>query len=234
MASRSVPAALHRLLDRVIKVPDDDFIIMNRRQLPRPPAKVDMRDVIADWGYHDHDHFRVDLVHLYARPLTLGRIGLLILADVLHPNERGVEIRFTNPRSVVKRWRFRSASDASGLGLVQQPIKYGYTPRRAERHPWSYERDAAALPHFALTNAEESTVRDEERAARDTLLGCGGANASARFASLLLDLARPGNECVEVELEGEAGFGSLAPASAELKIWLPGSVAWEYGDFDSL
>jgi hypothetical protein len=31
----------------------------------------------------------------------------------------------------------------------------------------------------------------------------------------------------EYRLEGEAGFRGVAPLSAELSVWLPGSLGWE-------
>jgi hypothetical protein len=43
---------------------------------------------------------------------------------------------------------------------------------------------------------------------------------------LLLDISRPDCPVKEVELEGELGFRGVAPGSAEVRLWLPGSFGW--------
>ena len=42
---------------------------------------------------------------------------------------------------------------------------------------------------------------------------------------LFLDMSRENNDYSEVALEAEPGFRGVAPASAEIRFWLPG------GDF---
>ena len=58
------------------------------------------------------------------------------------------------------------------------------------------------------------------------IVGFGSLQATVELAALLLDLSRPDPGTDEVDLEGEAGFGGVAPASAELKLILPASFAW--------
>jgi hypothetical protein len=49
----------------------------------------------------------------------------------------------------------------------------------------------------------------------------------AWFGRFLADISDPVAGRDEYELEGEAGFRGVAPLSAELKVWLPGSCGWE-------
>ena len=39
---------------------------------------------------------------------------------------------------------------------------------------------------------------------------------------LFLDMSRQSNDCTEIALEAEPGFRGVAPASAEIRFWLPG------------
>ena len=74
-------------------------------------------------------------------------------------------------------------------------------------------------------------MTDEDWDARDTVVGFGSAEGTAQLAALLLDIGNP--RCVpdEFQLEGESGFRGVAPLSAEVSLWLPGSVGWmdDYG-----
>jgi hypothetical protein len=47
-----------------------------------------------------------------------------------------------------------------------------------------------------------------------------------RFAELLLNAGCSWNTVREYSLEGDAGYRGVAPMSAELRIFLPGSHAW--------
>jgi hypothetical protein len=61
------------------------------------------------------------------------------------------------------------------------------------------------------------------------VIGFGSTEGTARFGQLLLDIGSPADTGDEYCLEGEAGFRGVAPLSAELTVWLPGSVAWNPG-----
>jgi hypothetical protein len=69
-------------------------------------------------------------------------------------------------------------------------------------------------------------AHDHERPRRDTVFGFGSLAGTVRLAELMLDASRPDSAENEIDLEGDAGFRGVAPASAELKLILPGSVAW--------
>jgi hypothetical protein len=51
----------------------------------------------------------------------------------------------------------------------------------------------------------------------------------ARFGQFLLDIGNPAHPGDEYNLEGEAGSRGVAPSSAELTVWLPGSLGWQPG-----
>jgi hypothetical protein len=74
---------------------------------------------------------------------------------------------------------------------------------------------------------EDGGVTDEDWSARDTIVGFGSALGTARLAELLLDIGSPLSSGDEYRLEGENGFLGVAPLSAEVAFWLPGSIGWD-------
>jgi hypothetical protein len=82
------------------------------------------------------------------------------------------------------------------------------------------------LPVFVLTNMDDAIYTEEDWARRDTVRGCGSDAANILFAELLLNAGRPQNPVTEYELEGEGGFRGVGEQSAEMRIFLPGSLGW--------
>jgi len=64
-------------------------------------------------------------------------------------------------------------------------------------------------------------------ASRDLVRLCGSDRALVRLAELLLNAGRPDNPVVEYQLEGEGGFRGVGVHSAEVQIFLPGSLGWD-------
>lgn len=112
------------------------------------------------------------------------------------------------------------------------PFALRYYPSKTRTHPWMYDCDTRNLPVFALSNAEDCVgPTEEERARRDTVW-LGMSTGMFRFAELLLNAGCSWNEVRDYSLEGGAGYRSVGPMSAELKIFLPGSDGWIYPDED--
>lgn len=89
--------------------------------------------------------------------------------------------------------------------------------------PMSTQED---LPCFILTTLTD-VYREEAWSQRDTVRGFGGDRAMVRTADLLLNAGRPENEVLEYKLEGPGGFRSVGVHSAEVHLFLPGSLGWD-------
>ena len=113
-------------------------------------------------------------------------------------------------------------------GLAAGPLWLDYRPHHPTRHPWATEHpDPDDLPVLYLTDHNEDVFTDAEWQTRDTVVGFGGLEGTARFARLLLDVGHLDATRDEYVLEGEAGVRGVGPCSAELMLWLPGSIGWD-------
>ena len=52
-------------------------------------------------------------------------------------------------------------------------------------------------------------------------------NVAVLFAELLLNVGRPDNLIDEYQPEGEGGFRGVGEHSAEVQLYLPGSLGWD-------
>lgn len=209
----------------------DDTFVFSARTLPVPPAEMGTDRLIIAKGTHTyHPVWRVDALGMQAHRRTYRQLGLLILAVVFHETPIRVRVDLTHPTSDVKQLivEFEYLHEAHG-GYIARPYAFAYTPADTARHPW-YDRPwswgTPDLPVFTLTNGEDLVVRPADWERRDTVRGCGSDPASVLFAELLLNAGRPDNPVVEYQLEGEGGFRSVGEHSAEMQLFLPGSLGW--------
>jgi hypothetical protein len=87
------------------------------------------------------------------------------------------------------------------------------------------------LPVLALSNADDCVgPTDEQWNGRDTVWIWASNPGTIRLAEVLLNAGCSWNEVREYELEGDAGCRGVAPLSAELRIFLPGSDGWIYAE----
>ncbi|HEX6684015.1 MAG TPA: hypothetical protein VF062_14520 [Candidatus Limnocylindrales bacterium] len=180
-----------------------------------PPAATSDRVVITRSHHTYNGCWRADSLHLYATKQTLRALGVLALASLFG---RTTVLALTHPASHIRTLR---------INTPPGPAWYDYRPRRRMKYPLAGDEvDPHDLPAVHLT-AQPSPFTDAEWAARDTIVGFGTAQGVARFGQLLLDAGHPDGELDEYHLEGEAGNRGVAPLSAELNLWLPGSIAWE-------
>ena len=99
-------------------------------------------------------------------------------------------------------------------------------PNRAQT-VCSVGTDAWDLPGVNLTRSDGfPQMTEAEWQDRDLLIGLGGIRGTVRMGQLMLDAGRNIDPRDEYELEGEIGFRGVSPGSCELRIWLPGSIAW--------
>ena len=109
------------------------------------------------------------------------------------------------------------------------PFALRYFPKETEKHPWMYDCCTHYLPLLALSNVDDSVGQaDEEWRGRDAVWIWASAPGTLRLAELLLNAGCSWNSVRDYALEGDAGYRSVAPMSAELRIFLPGSDGWAY------
>lgn len=209
----------------------DAELVFSQRTLPVPPAEMATDQLILTKTTHNwHPAWRVDTVWMQAQRRTCRRLGLLILAVVFHELPAQVHVALTHPRSDIKHLIIEYAylSEDHG-GYLTRPYAFAYTPQETERHPW-YHRPWSwrlpDLPVFVITNMDDLVITPEDWERRDTVRGCGSDAASVLFAELLLNAGCPENPVTEYELEGEGGFRGVGEQSAEMRIFLPGSLGW--------
>jgi hypothetical protein len=172
------------------------------------------------------------LVEFVGTPHAIEGLAYVILAVLLGPQNCSAVIaldpawRVAAPSHLSDLRHIRvSASQQEFGGLTQHAIRFQYRPEERGRHPLATSRwSVPPRPHLHVSGFDDVVAGPEER---DTLHGFGSAWGSAALATALLDICDDEARCDEYDLEGAYGFGGVAPGSAELKIWLPGSVGWE-------
>lgn len=200
--------------------------------VPDVPGVLRCDSIVITKRHRDVDGcWRADNLHFYASRSTIRALGLLAMSALFFPADRTVEVSLSHPASEIEL--LRVGAPWTDPIFVTRPVSYTYFPEIPQRHPWDRDRpDPRELPAFLLTDREElGGLTNADWEARDTVVGFGSAEGTARLAALLLDIGNP--LCVpdEFQLEGEAGFRGVAPLSAEVSFWLPGSFGWmdEYG-----
>ena len=214
--------------------------VLKAQNLPQPPARMESDRLYIAKGIHEYeDYFRADALWWFATKETYGQLALLILAVLFHPSPPEVTLRLTHPASEIQRLVVRyeySPSDAYlDAGYNTRPYAYAYYPGESAWYDLGRYRDVSDLPCFWLTAAEPRSDYEAAWKARDTVIGFGTDVGAARFAELLLTASRPDNACVEYALEGD-GSGparSVGRWSAEVRLWLPDSYAWDPAQWSS-
>lgn len=222
------------LLEKVTTLkPDDENFIFSTKTLPVPPSVLETEGLwIYKCKHGYNDYFEADRLNFNASKEMCGYLGLLTLAVLFNDEVEQVELRLTEPESHIKRiiisFKYEKIENLSS-GYTHRPFAFNYYPSSVEKHPWYYSRvevDPYDLPCFYLTNYEYPPVNKDEWESRDTINGFGNDEGSVRLAELFLNLANVENETDEIELEGEAGFRGVGRLSAEVSIFLPGSLGW--------
>lgn len=196
---------------------------------PAPPAlhtdALVFEKGVEAWGAYS----RSDVLHLHADRPALRQLGLLALRVLFHAAPARVELALDHPASQVRRLVLVSPlrpADECEPGLSERPHAFVYFPSQPDEHPWAARHlDPRDLPSFLLTSHDERIEGEAGWAARDTVIGFGLARGAALFAGLLLDAAQPWDR-TSYALEGELGARGVAPGSAALRLWLPGSARY--------
>jgi hypothetical protein len=222
------PVAEHLAL----MTPDSRPFRFDASSAPSLPSSATTGRIVIIRGLHSYGgYWRADRLGLYATRPTLRALGVIVLASLFARPDSAADITLSHPASDIRTLRIRTppARPDPLQGLALAPLWYDYWPEQPGRHPWGGGEpvDPTDLPALYLTNDDELAATDEQWLARDTVVGFGTPQGTARFGQFLIDIGSPVTERDEYDLEGEAGFRGVAPLSAELKVSLPGSFGWE-------
>jgi hypothetical protein len=198
--------------------------------VPPVPQRMTSGSVVIRRGHHDYNGcWRADSLQLYATRQTLRSLGVIVLASLFATPEHATDIALTHPATDIATLRVRTPPLTTGGVLARRPSWYDYWPQEWAKFPWSNDAlDPDHLPAVYLTDDDElGGITGAQWQNRDTVVGFGSQEGVARFGQFLLDVGNPAHPGDEYRLEGEAGVRGVAPMSAELCLWLPGSSGWE-------
>jgi hypothetical protein len=206
---------------------DPDGFRFEAATVPELPAVFKTDRIVIRTAWHHYDGaWRADCLHVYATKPTLRALGVAVLASLFAPPRAVTAIALSDPRSDIRTIHLTIPS-LDRPGLVLRPHALEYWPAERAKHPWyPFTGDPWNLPMVLLTDADDDEVGEDDWASRDMVEGFGTFEGIARFAELLLDVSDPAANRDEYVLEGEAGLRGVSPMSAELVLWLPGSVGW--------
>lgn len=207
--------------------PGEPDFVFTRQNLPLPPPRFGTDRVFITKTHHDYNGWcRVDSLLVFVDSQVARELGLFLLACVFHDSERtwlelpaGSDVRWLTYESRLRR-------DDPPPGLSQEALVFRYYPNETKKHPWLSETDVSSLPLLALSLLDEIPVSEADWQRRDCVLVESSAVGTVRLAELLLNAGCSWNRVREYQLEGDAGFRGVAPMSAELRIFLPGSAGW--------
>lgn len=181
-------------------------------------------DIVITKGYHEYDSWRVDLINIFADKTAYEALGLAIVSTFLSNEEKSTTIKILNPLSEIIEIEI-IAVRRKILSAEFVPVKFSYFPDVPNKHPWDKDIDSYDLPTTKLTRLSGSLLSESDWLSRNKLVGFGNSQGMLRMAQLLLDISRPTFRRCEIALECNAGNQGVSPASAEVRLWLPGGDA---------
>lgn len=206
------------------------FFELSADTVPLPPTEIAADDLCITKHLHLYGALLADAVSIEADKTTLGQLGLLIFSTVLHPAAQPVTLTLMHERSSIRELIISPAIGPTGHmpGLQLRPVRFNYYPEPVAKHPWlnfrPYTYSNYDLPILALDSPRKVIQSYEDLEHRSTAEGFGSLQGSCLFAELLLNASQPSNTQLEFALECECGFRGVGPGSAEISIWLPGSI----------
>lgn len=208
------------------RIDDDIERTFLPEMFPAMPGLIETDQLVITRGYHDYGAWGIDHPQVSGPKPVYEALGIATAAVLLKPDLDELKIRLTNSNSEIRELRIAfSHSVRPPFGLHRVPVMFDYFQDQVVRHPWLHEsvQHPDHYPQFVLTNADDFLANEHEWKNRDVLLGLGSAQGRARMIQLFLDISRQSKDCTEVVLEAEPGFRGVAPASAEIRFWLPES-----------
>jgi hypothetical protein len=198
--------------------------------LPEPPPTLSTDRILFRKLHHDYNGwYRADALWMYLRPKKCRELGVYLMACAFHGPAQDTTLEFTHPDSAIRRFVFPAAKlslDKLPVGLSTVPYGFCYFPSKTAKHPWMHDTDTSRLPVLGLTNADDCVVTEDHWRDRDTVQIWAPAPGTIRLAELFVNAGCSWNDVNEYALEGDAGYRSVGPMSAELRIFLPGNFGW--------
>jgi hypothetical protein len=213
--------------------PDTQDFVFHGGVLPVPPVTLSTNRILFRKLHNTYNSWhRADSLWMYLSPQTCRELGVFLLACAFHGPSENTILTLNNQKSEVQR--IIIAADKRTLGDVPNglstvPFAFRYWPAETKRFPFVDDCCVHDLPLLALSNLDNSVGPTEEQwRSRESVWMWAGQTGTIRFAELLLNAGCSWNPVREYALEGDAGYRSVAPLSAELRIFLPGSDGWPY------
>lgn len=214
----------------------EEGIVLSAGNLPQPPAELQTDKVVAVHGVSRiyHPGYTAQGVDIYASRANFRRLGLLALSTLFHPEPAEVTLHLTATpdlsvlgKELVRKivFRFEHIEEPGPDRLWQTPTSFSYWPKARDKHPWCIY-DTPATP-WELPWTYVSDAEDLGDPPLDHLYGFGFAEATARFAALLMDMNHKERGSDEHQLECEVGFRGVAPGSLEINLYPPGCICWD-------
>jgi hypothetical protein len=201
--------------------------------LPVPPTSLASDRIVIRKFMHEYNSwYRADALWMSLSPRTRRELGVFLLACAFHGPSESTTFTISHPDSDIRRIIIPASRLTLAdlpVGLAMAPFALRYFPRETEKHPWIYDCCTHDLPLLALSNIDDSVgPTDEQWRGRDTVWIWASSPGALRLAELLLNAGCSWNPVRDYALEGDAGYRGVAPMSAELRIFLPGSAGWIY------
>jgi hypothetical protein len=216
------------------KVPDGPpgygEFVFHQQVLAVPPVSLSTDRIVIRKAEHDYNScYRADGLWMFLSAPTCRELGLFLLACGFHGPAQTTTLTLSHPESDIRRIVVTAGEVTFAdlpSGLTMKPFALHYFVAETEGHPWLHDCCSHDLPLFALSNEQGSIATDAQWRARDTIWIEKFSRGEFRFAELLLNAGCCWNTVREYSMEGDAGYRGVAPMSAEMRIFLPGSHAW--------
>lgn len=217
-----------KLLDRLPSDPDEEFEF-TAKVLPVVEETLSSDAVVIHSSFCTYNDVPVDRIVLFAHHRTLRLLGLFLLSRLFHPEPAELFLNLRAEGTDIREILFDTTDVPYELGNIasyyQKATLFRYCRRVEDRWPLA-KCAPRSCPAFFLTKGEFGPANREEWLARDRVRLAGGGTAFMDLAQVFLDAGRSDSGLPELDLESELGNGGVAPGSAELKVFLPGSFGW--------
>jgi hypothetical protein len=211
--------------------PNEPDFVFHAGVLPVPPSTLSSDRIVIRKAHCDYNSwYRADSLWMYFSQQKCRELAVFLLACAFHGPAEATTLTLSHPGSAISKIIIPpgklTLSDLP-VGLSMAPFALRYSPEETRKHPWMYECCTHDLPLLALTNSDECVgPREEDWRDRDAIWIRATNIGTLRLAELLLNAGCSWNSVREYALEGDAGYRGVAPMSAELRIFLPGSDGW--------
>ncbi|MEH2238254.1 hypothetical protein [Nostoc sp.] len=217
---------------------DSEPFIVTENSLPCPQQLISTGRLVVKKGVSQYGSwYQIDQLLFFAHKETYRQLSLLILGCIFSSNVGKVELLLTHEKSDIKKIIVESQNldiDTLTGGFYAKPFAFKYWPEVQHRlHPLhNLQVSDWDLPELLLTDEDDCCITEEDWKNRSVIRGFGTPSGATRFAELLLNIGLSETERQEFYLESYVGNKSVAPGSAEARLWLPGGDYWDDSLFE--